>query len=200
MTPSGVAPSSICSRVPSAWSAAKRRDSESSDESSAATQITPGAMARSRFGSAPTPSGNRLATMTKNSSATATSLFCRSASSRSRYSTPRTASSIESDLPAAHARLLVGRIDGHAAACDVLADQRFHDTRRVRVERGERLVEQPQRPGTARDQPRKKSATALPLRKLFDEHALGDFQALQRGADGARFHRIAGKLAGDGEI
>src|SRR5207302_1324715 len=38
-------------------------------ESSAATQITPGAIERNRSGSAPMPSGNRLVTITKNSSA-----------------------------------------------------------------------------------------------------------------------------------
>src|SRR5438132_109741 len=53
MTPSGSELSSSCSSVPSAWSAANRRPSESMQDSSAATQITPGAIERNRSGSAP---------------------------------------------------------------------------------------------------------------------------------------------------
>src|SRR3954463_203268 len=98
--------------------------------------MTPGAIARSRFGSAPTPSGNRLATITKNSSATATSLFCRKASSRSRPSTPRRTSSIETDLPARHARFLVAGVDDYPAARDVGSDELFDDARGIDVQCG----------------------------------------------------------------
>ena len=54
------------------------------EASSAATHSTPGPIARSSAGSGPTPSGNRLATITKKSSALATSALLRSARSTSR--------------------------------------------------------------------------------------------------------------------
>ena len=55
--------------------------------SSAATQTTPGASARNIAGSGPTPSGNRLTTMAKNTSGVNTSVTRRSATVRSRRNT-----------------------------------------------------------------------------------------------------------------
>jgi hypothetical protein len=61
---SGYGESAICSSVPSAKSAAKRRGSDRSDASSAATQSTPGPSARRSAGSGPTPRGNKVTTIT----------------------------------------------------------------------------------------------------------------------------------------
>src|SRR3989304_5165219 len=52
--------------------------------SSAATQMTPGAMVRRAAGSGPRPSGNRLTTIMKNTSGVSTSVLRRSATVRSR--------------------------------------------------------------------------------------------------------------------
>src|SRR3990172_8990344 len=52
--------------------------------SSAATQMTPGAMVRSTLGSGPRPSGNRLTTMTKKTSGVRMSVLRRRATVRSR--------------------------------------------------------------------------------------------------------------------
>src|SRR3989344_4748763 len=52
--------------------------------SSAATQITPGAMVRSTTGSGPRPSGKRLTTMTKKTSGVSMSVLRRMATVRSR--------------------------------------------------------------------------------------------------------------------
>ena len=86
-TTSGSPASSICSSVPSWWSGANSRASDSMQASSAATHSTPGAMLRNWLASGPTPSGNRLTTMTKKTSALTTSPLRRNASSRSRRST-----------------------------------------------------------------------------------------------------------------
>jgi hypothetical protein len=67
--PSGCGARASCSSVPSRWSSANRRGSESMVASSAATHSTPGASLRSSSGSGPTPSGNRLTTMMKKNSA-----------------------------------------------------------------------------------------------------------------------------------
>ena len=89
------------------------------EESSAATQITPGAIARSRFGSAPMPSGNRLATMTKKSSAVAdvARAGAARAAGRGRPRCSAAASTLELDHAAvAQPGVLVRRIDDGAAA------------------------------------------------------------------------------------
>src|SRR2546430_15443484 len=86
-------------------------------DSSAATQITPGAIERSRSGSAPMPSGNRLVTITKNSSAEATSLRRRHATRRSRTTMQSAASSIQvEDLRGGDAGVLMSREDYPPAA------------------------------------------------------------------------------------
>src|SRR3954468_20071609 len=199
-TPSGDAPSSICSSVPSAWSAANRRPSDSRLDSSAATQMTPGAIARSRFGSAPTPSGNRLATMTKNSSATATSLFCRTASSRFLRITVTRPSPIKADLAALQARFLVRRKHRGASTRDVLGDEVLDRARRVRIQRRERLIEQPERRRRAQHQSRERGAPALSLRQFLQQDALRYLEPRQRvthvGAPGGR----SGKRTGDREV
>ena len=61
---SGHGDSAICSSVPSAWSAANRRDSESSEASSAATHKTPGPIAARRLRSGVVASGNNVTTIT----------------------------------------------------------------------------------------------------------------------------------------
>src|SRR5262245_55324181 len=141
------------------------------DESSAATQITPGAIARSRFGSAPTPSGKRLATMTKNSNAVATSLRRRKASSRSRRTTQSAASSMQLDYARRRgAGFLVRGEDHRAAARGMAGDQRVDCRARLRVERGVRLVEQPERHRFAHHQARERGAAALTLREFANRN------------------------------
>src|SRR5689334_5790820 len=108
--------------------------------------MTPGAMARRRFGSAPTPSGKRLATMTKKRSAVATSLRRRIASKRSRQRSVRTTAkrSMDGEIDDSRARidgaLLMGRINHRAARGDVPRDQLLGVARRLGIERGEWLV------------------------------------------------------------
>src|SRR5205814_10312301 len=105
--------------------------------------MTPGPMARSWFGSAPTPSGNRLATMMKKRSAVAASLRRRIASSRSRRTSVRTTASTSVDRQLDHtgARvergLLMRRIDDAAAGLEMLRDQLLGEARCRRIERGE---------------------------------------------------------------
>src|SRR5688572_28858480 len=125
-------------------------------------------MARSLFGSAPMPSGNRLVTTTKNSSAVARSLRRRIATSRSRHTTMRAAASkLELDHAAvAQAGVLVRAVHHAAAALRVLAEQRARELRRRGVERGEWLVEQPDRRLPADAQARERRAPALALREL----------------------------------
>ena len=60
---SGYGDSAICSSVPSAQSDANRRDSDSSDASSAATHSTPGPMVASRLRSGDVDSGKSETTM-----------------------------------------------------------------------------------------------------------------------------------------
>jgi len=68
------------------------------EASSAATQITPGAIVRSSAGSGPTPRGKRLTTMTKKRSTVNTSELRRAASSRSRWITQPSAAGMSSRL------------------------------------------------------------------------------------------------------
>src|SRR5258706_10110799 len=181
-TPSGDAPSIICSSVPSAWSAANRRASESIEDSNAATQITPGAMARSRFGSKPMPSGKRLVTMTKNSSAVATSPRRRQASSRSRRTTQSAASSMQLDHPRRRGSGLLVRCEDHrAAACGMLRDQRIDSRARLPIERGVGLVEQPERHLLAHDEARQRGPAPLALRELPHRNIWRNGEALQSG-------------------
>src|SRR2546428_4218045 len=130
--------------------------------------MTPGAMARSRFGSAPTPSGNRLATITKKSSAVATSLRRRSARSRSRYTMQRAAASmsVEVDhLRGCDPRVLMRGENESAASRRMILDESHENRNAFGIQRRERLVEQPQRPRFAERQPRQRGAPALALRK-----------------------------------
>src|SRR5687768_6169816 len=195
--PSGAAASSICSSVPSAKSASNRRLSDNKEESSAQTQITPGAMARSWFGSAPIPSGNRLATITKKSNATATSLRRRMATSRSRR---MTASTLEIDHAAvAQPCVLMGRIDDGAARARMRADQFPGQLGRGSVERGERLVEQPQRHRRRKRKPRERRAPALALRHLL-QNLMGNAHAPERALDVLPRRRKAGEQAGEFQV
>src|SRR5438105_4934214 len=116
-------------------------------ESSAATQITPGAIERNRSGSVPTPSGNRLVTITKNSSAVATSLRRRSASSRSRWTMQRAAPSTSGrcaaevdDLRGAPLGFLMRSKHDAAAARHISINQRLDQPDRRGIESRERLV------------------------------------------------------------
>src|SRR5262245_56685287 len=98
------------------------------------------------------PSGKRLVTMTKNSSAVATLLRVLSASSRSRYTMQRIAASMSAELDHARrgdSRVLVRGEDQRSAARQLLDAERLHELDALRVERRKRLVEQPQRPGRA---------------------------------------------------
>src|SRR5688572_21395666 len=140
-------------------------------------------MARSVFGSAPMPRGKSVVTMTKKSSAVPTSLRLRSASSRSRSTMQRSASAIEAEHPARQARFLVSRIYDDAAGADVLADQPLDQLRGLRVERGKRLIEQPDGNGLAQDQPGERGPPALALRKRLHQHRFRHIQGPQGRRD-----------------
>src|SRR5688572_782792 len=188
--PSGAAASSICSSVPSAKSASNRRLSDNKEESSAQTQITPGAMARSWFGSAPIPSGNRLATITKKSNATATSLRRRIATSRSRR---KTASTLKLDHPAvAQAGVLMGGVNHGRASRHVLAHELPGEVCSRAIQRCERLVEQPQRHRARQREPRERRAPALALRHLF-QNLMRNAHAPERALDLLPRRRKAGE-------
>ena len=83
----GCGASSICSRLPSAKSAANNRVSEIMPANNAATHSTPGAILLSTAGSGPIPNGNKLDTIRKKNSVVATSERLRKASRRSRLNT-----------------------------------------------------------------------------------------------------------------
>ena len=83
----GCGASNICSKLPSAKSAANKRVSESIPANNAATHKTPGAILLNTAGSGPMPSGNKLETIKKKNSVVATSERLRKASKRSRFST-----------------------------------------------------------------------------------------------------------------
>src|SRR2546423_11770684 len=97
------------------------------------------------------PKGKRLATITKKSSAVATSLRRRSASRRSRQMSVRAMASTLARRQIQHARPridaggLMRRVDEAAASAKMTVDQFLGVARRCGVERGEGLVEQPQR-------------------------------------------------------
>src|ERR671914_73181 len=138
------------------------------DESKAHTQMTPGAIARSRFGSAPMPNGKRLATMTKKSSAVARSLRRRQASSKSRNTTQRATASTSAELDDARrddAGILVRRERHRPAASEVLLQLLVQELDATGVEGRERLVEQPQRQRLAQREPREHGPPALALRE-----------------------------------
>src|SRR6266545_7573912 len=134
--------------------------------------MTPGAIVRSSAGSGPTPSGNRLATITKNSSTVSTSELRRTASSRSRWITQRSAASMSVRLEidaqrrgGGYSRLEVRREDHRCAPRNVLGDQALHAVDRGGVERGKRFIQDPQRLGVAQGEPRQSHASPLPLRQ-----------------------------------
>src|SRR3954468_21328302 len=161
-------------------------------------------MARSRFGSAPMPSGKRLATMTKKSSAVATSLRRRSASSRSRWTSVRATASISGagaqvEHPrVVNTRVLVRRIDDGAAALHLFSHEAIENRDAFGVEGGKRLVQEPQR-RLGHEQARERRAPALALRELAHRQ-LRHAEPLERR--GERFHActLAGKATADLEV
>ena len=82
--PRGWGISIICSRAPSAKSSRNSRSRESMAASRAATQMMPGAMRASSWGSGPIPRGKRVMTMRKNQSGLRMSARWRNAISSSR--------------------------------------------------------------------------------------------------------------------
>src|SRR6266851_9263983 len=151
--------------------------------------MTPGAIARRSAGSGPTPSGNRLATITKNSSTVSASELRRTASSRSRWITQRSAAIMSARLEidaqrrgGRYSRLEVRREDHRGAPRNVLGDQALHAVDRGGVERGKRLIQDPQRHRLAQGEPRKSHAPPLPLRK----HPRGQIFAAGKAETGER--------------
>src|SRR2546430_4213372 len=188
--PRGVAPSSICSSVPSAWSEANIRCRASIEASSAATQMTPGAIVRRSPGSGPTPRGKRLTTMTKKSSTVRTSELRRAASSRSRWMTHRSAAStsgpLEIDSPSCgDSRLKVRRENHCGTPRKVLGNQILHMLHSFGVERRERLIQDPKRHGVTQGQARERRAAPLSLGQHPSRHVLaaGKAEPAQRLAD-----------------
>src|SRR3954466_1388243 len=161
-------------------------------------------MARSRFGSAPMPSGKRLATMTKNRSAVATSLRRRSASSRSRWTSVRATASISGagaqveHTRVANTRVLMRRVDHGAAAVHLFSHEAIENRDAFGVEGGKRLVQEPQR-RLGHEQARERRAPALTLRELAHRQ-LRYAEPLERR--GERFHAaiLAGKATADLEV
>src|SRR6266704_1941965 len=154
--------------------------------------MTPGAIARSSAGSGPTPSGNRLAMITKNSSTVSASELRRTASSRSRWITQRSAATISARLEidaqrrgGRYPRLEVRREDHRGAPRNVLGDQALHAADRGGVERGKRLIQDPQRHRLAQGEPRKSRSAALPVRQHPRGQILATGQAepIERLAD-----------------
>src|SRR3954468_3277261 len=161
-------------------------------------------MARSRFGSAPTPSGKTLATMTKKRSAVPTSLRRRSASSRSRWTSVRATASISGagaqveHTRVANTRVLMRRVDHDAAAVHLFSHEAIENRDAFGVEGGKRLVEEPQR-RLGHEQARERRAPALALRELAHRQ-LRYAEPLE--PRGERFHRrtSAGKTTADLEV
>src|SRR5882762_5336046 len=176
--PRGVAPSSICSSVPSAWSEANIRCRASIEASSAATQMTPGAIVRRSAGSGPTPRGKRLTTMTKKSNTVRTSELRRAGR----------------DL-----RPVVRGVDDGSAPGNLLRDHAAHAIHGCCVERRKRFIEHPQRHLLAQREPRQRHPPSLPARQHACEQMLatGETEPAQCLADlsGAGAH--AGKRARD---
>ena len=77
---------------------------------------------------------------------------------------------------------LVGRQDRHAAAREVLVHQRDDGSERARIERGKRLIEDPQRGIGGEAQARQRHAPLLALRKVArrQPRPRGEADALER--------------------
>src|SRR5258708_32042164 len=116
------------------------------------------------------PRGKRLATITKNSRAVATSLRLRAASSRSRPTSVRAMASM-SVLQIDQMRRRVERarlmraVNQAAARFHIAREQLLYIARSRRVERGARLIQEPERHRLRDQQPSERDAPALPLRE-----------------------------------
>src|SRR5712691_9749207 len=164
--------------------------------------MTPGAIVRRSAGSGPTPSGNRLTTITKNSSTVSTSELRRTASSRSRWTTQRSAAimSVRLEIDAQrrggrYSRLEMRREDRRSAPRKVLRDQILHVLHGRGIERRERLIQDPQRHGAARGEPRQGHAPALPLR----QHPRGQVLATGKAEPAQRLADLRGLRPDAGE-
>src|SRR5438128_1236687 len=125
--------------------------------------------------SAPAPRNPRvsaapIAPIRKNSSTVSASELRRTASSRSRWITQRSAAIMSARLEIdaqrrGDSRLEVRREDHRGAPRNVLGDQALHAADRGGVERGKRLIQDPQRHRLAQGEPRKSRSAALPLRQ-----------------------------------
>ncbi len=157
--------------------------------SRAATHSTPGASLRSKSGSGPMPSGNRLTTMTKKNSAETMSAWRRMASLRSRPTTAKMIFSIASPSGKpqfAHragwnGNQLVGGHHGQAAALQVAGDDAGQPIDSRYIEGDEGFVEHPERAAFL-DQAGQRDAALLALRQVFAGQILASGQAnlLQR--------------------
>src|SRR6266851_7546714 len=171
--------------------------------------MTPGAIARRSAGSGPTPSGNRLATITKNSSTVSASELRRTASSRSRWITQRSAAIMSARLEidaqrrgGRYSRLEVRREDHRGASRKVLRNQILHMLHGCGVERGKRLIQDPQRHRLAQGEPRKSRSAALPLRQHPRGQILatGKAEPVERLADPRGLRPDAGERARHAQI
>src|SRR5258708_6757240 len=205
--PRGVAPSSICSSVPSEWSDANIRCRASIEARSAATQMTPGAIVRRSAGSGPIPRGKRLTTITKKRSTVMTSELRRAASRRSRWITHRSAASMsappEIDTQCCGDPGLEMRRENHCCAPgEVLRDQILHVLHSGGVERRKRLIQDPQRHRFAQGQARERDAPPLALRQHPRRQILATAEAelAKRLAEPRGLHWNAGERARNAQI
>src|SRR5262245_7610191 len=150
------------------------------------------------------PSGKGLVTMTKNKSAVATSLRCRSASSRSRYTMQRIAASMSAELDharGADSRILMGREDDRPTSGQMRATEVLYQFDAARVERREGLVEQPERPRRAEREARERRAAPLALGEpLYGCAVRSEAETDQGSVDFALRGRRSGQLARNAQI
>ena len=145
--------SANCSNVPSSASLLNSASNDRSDDSSAATQSTPGAMSRSSDNCTLRPSGNRVVTIEKEHERLQQLL--RAAETETQF----TAYDQHHGLPGADAHcassrrrvvaaaleIMMRNHECHAAAVHVLREQRSEELRSGGIEIGKGLIEQPKR-------------------------------------------------------
>src|SRR5262245_28860913 len=132
------------------------------------------------------PSGNRLVTIRKKTSAVATSPRRRHASSRSRYTTQRATASMSAELHdtrGGDSGVLMRSERDHPPLGNALREKLVHKLDASGVERGERFVEQPERHVLAQHEACERCAPPLALRHPPQHRALRNLQARERTAD-----------------
>ena len=91
---------------------------------------------------------------------------------------------------------------GHAAGVEMRRDQGDQGVDRIDVERGERLVEDPQRLCLRSRETRQRDAALLPLREIPRRHVLppGEAEARERRVERLRRRREAGQAQREAQV